>query len=155
LYLAARYWSELPYRGVVILSLAVIFLHSLCVAGYPNWWGGGSYGPRLTTDLLPWFALIAIVGWAGATETRGLLAIKSELVTALVLLAISVAINGRGAFSAPTQQWSTIVDVDGHPERIFDWSHPQFAAGLVTPPDYVIENTNRLKQIALSRAKAK
>ena len=63
-----------------------------------------------------------------------------------------IAINGRGAFSSSTQQWSTVVDIDNYPERAFDWSYPQFAAGLVSPPDYVIENTNRLRSAVASGA---
>jgi hypothetical protein len=41
-----------------------------------------------------------------------------------------------------------VVDLDKHPERALAWSYPQFAAGLVTPPDYVIANINRLERVA-------
>lgn len=106
-------------------------------------------------DALPWFALMAILGCAAAAVGRTSVLSRGELTAALIVLALSVAINGRGAFSAPTQQWNITVDVDKHPERALDWSYPQFAAGLVTPPDYVVENTNRLRRIASSSAGAK
>ncbi len=137
-YLIARYWNELPYRGVVTLSLTIVALHIVSVAGYPNWWGGGSYGPRLTTDLLPWFALLAIVGCAGVKKGTGLTLSRPELGAAFALLALAVAINARGAFSVYAHHvWNLQTVIDRHPERAFDWSYPQFAAGLIAPPDYV------------------
>ncbi len=147
-YVLIRYRHELPYRRLLFLSLSVILVHGVCVAGYPNWWGGASYGPRLLTDVLPWFAVLAILGLAGRAKTHPLDNCRLELATACCLVALSIAINGRGAFSVSTQQWSTVVDVDRHPEHIFDWSYPQFAAGLIPPPDYVVENINRLRRAA-------
>jgi hypothetical protein len=137
-YLIARYWNELPYRQLVGLSLTIIVLHIISVAGYPNWWGGGSYGPRLTTDLLPWFALLAIVGCAGAKRASSSILSGMEAGAAFALLALSIAINARGALSVYAHHvWNLEMVIDHHPERAFDWSYPQFAAGLIDPPDYV------------------
>ena len=151
-YLIVRYWKSLPMRRLAILSIATIATNLLAIAAYPCWWGGYCYGARLMTDALPWFAVLATLGCAAASAERASVLSKGELAMATMLLALSVAINGRGAFSTPTQQWSTVVDIDKHPERALDWSYPQFAAGLVNPPDYVINNINRLRRIATGAA---
>jgi len=40
-----------------------------------------------------------------------------------------VAINARGAADSATARWNiTPVNVDEHPERLWDWEHPQFLA---------------------------
>ena len=163
-YLLARNWGNLPYRRLVVLSLAIIVLHVISVAGYPNWWGGGSYGPRLMTDLLPWFAMLAILGCAGAAQNRDFVLSRTELAAALTLLTLSVAINARGAFSVYAHHvWNLQMAIDHHPERAFDWSYPQFAAGLIKPPAYVswrypsqtrssnVKPPNRLTEVSENR----
>jgi hypothetical protein len=145
IYLVVRYWKSLPQRHLAVLSIAAIAANLLAIAAYPCWWGGYCYGARLMMDALPWFAVLAILGCAAASVGRASVLSRGELAIAMMLLALSFAINGRGAFSTATQQWSTVVDIDKHPERALDWSYPQFAAGLVSPPDYVIENTSRAR----------
>lgn len=136
LYLTARHWSTIPYRKLATLSLAVIFLHLIAVAGYPCWWGGYCYGPRLMMDVLPWFALLAILVCAEGSVRRQWRSNPLELAVAIVLLGMSVGMNARGATSLACQLWSAEVSIDTHPERASDWSYPQFAAGLITPPGY-------------------
>jgi hypothetical protein len=56
---------------------------------------------------------------------------KAETAIALLLIALSIAINGRGAWSHATSNWNAANDIDSHPERLKDWSNPQFMAGLI------------------------
>jgi hypothetical protein len=154
-YLIVRHWRTLPQRRVALLAITIAMGNLITVAAYPCWWGSFCYGARLMIDSLPWLALLAILGCAAATTARNSIFTRAELAAAFALLALSIAINARGAFSIATQQWSTVVDVDKHPEHVFDWSYPQFAAGLVTPPEYVVDNIRRLKHIASSSAAAK
>jgi len=148
LYLIVRHWRTVPLRRLAVLSTTIAVANAVAIAAYPCWWGGYCYGPRLMMDTLPWFALMAIIGCAAASVGRSSVLSRGELAAALILFALSVAINGRGALSPPTQQWSILVDLDKHPERALDWSYPQFAAGLVSPPDYVLENIKRLRRDA-------
>jgi hypothetical protein len=48
------------------------------------------------------------------------------------LLALSIFINGRGAISPPTAEWNLKVDIDRHPERVWNWFNPQFMAGIIS-----------------------
>ena len=136
-YLLVRYWEKLKYKRLAVLALSMVILQILMVSLWPNWWGGYSYGPRLIADALPWMVLLAILGLAArAAAPRRVRLAKVETAIALVLIALSIAINGRGAWSYATSDWNAIFDVDRHPDRLSDWSHPQFLAGLIPLPDW-------------------
>ena len=132
-YLLIRYWTTVPYARLAILSLSIVTIQTALVAVWPVWWGGFSYGPRLLADALPWLALLAILGCAARVRVTKFS--KSEVVAAVALLALSIAINGHGALSWSPDTWNTIVDIDSQPQRVWDWSYPQFMAGLIAPPD--------------------
>lgn len=135
-YLLIRYWASTPYPRLAMLSLSIMAIQTVLVALWPNWWGGYSYGPRLLADGLPWLALLAILGCAARlrSDKAGKFS-RAEIATALSLLALSIAFNGRGAISQATADWNPEVDIDRHPERAWNWSNPQFMAGLIPPPD--------------------
>ena len=131
IYRVARYWRALPHRRLAALALITFVLQILTAAGFPKWWGGWSYGPRLLSDAVPWLVLLAILGQKAAASEAISLRGRLELAAAAVLLALSIWINGRGALSWATGTWNAAVDIDHHPERAFDWSRPQFLAGLI------------------------
>ncbi len=136
-YLLIRYWKTLPFQRLAVLALAMVMIQILTIALWPIWWGGYSYGPRLLTDALPWLALLAILGCAARLRRNGTAKFsRSEALAAFALVALSIAINGRGAVSWPTARWHIVVDIDSHPQRAWDWSYPQFMAGLIAPPKY-------------------
>ena len=136
-YLLIRYWKTIPFKRLAVLAIAIVVMQILVVAMWPIWWGGYAYGPRLLTDAIPWMALLAILGCAGRLQSNEIASFsRSELVAAFALIAVSIAINARGATSWPTARWHTVVDVDSHPNRAWDWSYPQFMAGLIAPPKY-------------------
>jgi hypothetical protein len=99
------------------------------VALWPVWWGGFSFGPRLLADVIPWLGLLAILGCAARLRSSPKFS-RAEIATALSLLALSIAINGWGTISIAPAKWNVEVDIDRHPERAWDWSNPQFIAGL-------------------------
>lgn len=136
LYLLVRYRQTLKYLSLAMLALSMVILQILMVSLWPTWWGGYSYGPRLMADALPWMALLAILGLAArAADTSRIRLVKTEIAVAMILLALSVVINGRGAWSYATSNWNAAFDIDSHPERLKDWSNPQFMAGLIPAPD--------------------
>jgi hypothetical protein len=123
-YLLIRYWRSVSTR-LALLSLAAILMHVVLASSFPIWWGGFSFGPRLLTDAVPWFVLLAIIGLKAALPIlRG-----PEFVAGALLLALSIGINGRGAMSEATAMWNVRpASVDDHPERLWDWRDPQFLA---------------------------
>lgn len=106
---------------------AIPLLHALAVA---PWLPGHTYGPRFFTEmayLLVPFLIPALLEWQ---RMRGLLR------TAAAVLFLAACLWGgwvhfRGATSVAANAWSaTPVNVDQHPERVWDWRDPQFLRGL-------------------------
>jgi hypothetical protein len=128
-YLLARRWRELPHKALAVLALACIGGQLFTASAYPHWWGGNSFGPRFLTDLTPWLVLLAILCLAAQRRRR------VELAAGLLLLALSIFINGRGALSWQTWYWNSVPDnINTNPHRLWDWRQPQFMAGLLRPP---------------------
>ncbi|MCH2171936.1 hypothetical protein MK489_14215 [Myxococcota bacterium] len=130
LFLIARFWKHLDGRPLVVLSLSIISCHWVLISTFPHWWGGWSYGSRLTTDLIPWFVLLGILGLrardiAIKTSEAGAHSLLLRAAAPLLLLA-SVLINANGGLWSGAYQWNANPDVDSHPERLWDWSQPQF-----------------------------
>jgi hypothetical protein len=141
-YLLVRFWKYVELKRLVFLSLAVIAVHLIVVSGYGHWWGGHSFGARFTTGLLPWLALLSILGlgallkWRDEQiETKKQARWRVTLIGGGALLLLSMAINARGALSHATWFWNVRPrGVDEYPERLWDWREPQFLAGWVRPP---------------------
>jgi hypothetical protein len=138
-YLLARYRRQLAHTRLVLLALGVIFAHWIAISGFPHWYGGHSYGPRLMTGLVPWFVLLAALSVQAmlkgseqeeeheAARPRAGRRMQGTLGAALLLL--SIIINTLGATSHATALWNIRpVNVDRQPSRIWDWRHPQFLA---------------------------
>jgi hypothetical protein len=142
-YLLVRYWRYAPLRRLVLLSLIVTAVHLFVISGFGHWWGGHSFGPRLTTGLVPWFVLLAVLGlkarlvWRErrAPSSRPQAGWRAEQALGVALLVLSVFINMRGATAKETWLWNQYpLGVDEHPERLWDWRQPQFLAGLLPAP---------------------
>jgi hypothetical protein len=141
-YLLIRYWRDIRFKPLIVLSLAIGVGHLVAVSGFPHWWGGHCFGPRFMTGLLPWLVLPAILGldgllrWRSQSETTAQPArLRDQLIMGGALLLISMFINGRGAMSHATWLWnSRPIGVDEHPERLWDWRQPQFMAGWMPQP---------------------
>jgi hypothetical protein len=144
-FLLIRYWPALPHRRLAVLALAVSCAHLMIICGDEKWWGGFSYGPRLLTDLVPWFVMLAILSLRAFRDDllqreiadpsghrRFSRSGQAQIALGFFLLVIGVAINARGAMSWKTGQWNSSPHIDAYPERVWDWREPQFLAGLVT-----------------------
>jgi hypothetical protein len=138
-YLLLRYRRHLVYSRLVFLSLGVIAAHMIVISCLVHWWAGHSFGARLSTGVVPWFVLLAILGLQARSQAY-LKSVSSrpgrlEIVAGAALLLLSVVINGLGATSQATWRWNTRpVNIDDHPERNWDWRQPQFLAAFVNPP---------------------
>lgn len=137
-YALIRYRSTAPARSLAVLASAVIGFHLVAVSCYGIWWAGSSYGPRFTTDLLPWFALLGSVALASVARAHAVRpnrpAQRLEVGAGLLLVAASILMHAPGALSTAAQRWNADVDVDEHPEMVWDWSRPQFLAGVTRAP---------------------
>ena len=131
--------------------LAVIpVLHWVVISSFKHWWGGDSYGPRLFTDMLPIFAVLALpavewlaqrtaveVGGGAATRPAGprRRAGYRTLVAGLVIVAAvwGFAVNAQGAVLRSAWCWnSEPTSVDQQPSKLWQWNDPQFLRGIRT-----------------------
>ena len=133
-YLVIRYWRALPHRRLAVLAAAIIVGNVLVVATWIVWWGGRGYGPRLLTDVVPSFVILAVLGLRALSNARdrapGRLESRIVLAVAVTLVAVSIAINGWGAVSLRTVWWMDWHNFDLHPGAMWDWRSPLFLAGL-------------------------
>jgi hypothetical protein len=140
-YLLIRYRKLLRFPRLTLTALSVVPVHLIVIAGFVPWNGGFSYGPRYTTGLVPWFALLGIIAIRAMLDARiaspkkQSLAWRVQLTAGALLLIISIILNARGAVSEATWTWNKWpTNVDNVPAKIWDWRRPQFLAGLLHPP---------------------
>ncbi len=122
LYLLVRYWRRVEYRGLALLALTAIVMHLAIITGYPWWHGGYCYGPRVLTELIPWLVLLAILGLDAMRRAQVGSRHRVEIAAGFFLLAISVAINGRGAWSFAGLDWNLSESVL-YSNGFFDWRY--------------------------------
>jgi hypothetical protein len=133
-----RYRRTLRFRALAGLAVFVIAAHLLTLAGFVPWWGGHSYGARLTASLVPWLVTLAILALDAARIARRAPGYRrADLVlraSAVVLCVASIGINSVGAFSSESSKWNwSPDDIDHAPRRLWSWRHPQFLAPFVEP----------------------
>ena len=141
-FMLASYRRRVAHQRLVWLSLAVIVGHLSIVSSFNHWWGGHSFGPRFTTGLVPWFVLLGILGtsamlkWREERAETSRVGWRAQLACGVLLLLMSAFINARGAASHATWLWNMRpLEIDQHPERLWDWRQPQFLAGILPAPE--------------------
>ncbi len=127
------------YRLDLFLG-AIVLLHITILAIWPMWWGGWSYGPRMLTDLLPYWMywlipVIAALFGSGKPDDVQPVPRPAKMrwlqVAFIVLLGLSVAVNARGAIEPATFDWNRYpANVDDYPGRLWDWRDVQFLRGI-------------------------
>ena len=121
--------------GALDLAISgIIIAHWLAISSFVHWWGGASFGPRLFTDIMPYFMyfLIPVLESAQMPRTAGRWALATA---AGGLILISFLIHYRGATQEATWFWNmaflkVVPSVDDDPTRLWDWRDPQFLRGL-------------------------
>ncbi len=141
-YLPLHYWRYRQHTRLLGLAAGVSACHYVAISGFVPWYGGGCYGPRYTTELVPWMVLTASLGLAAALRWRADDTVphrrpiwRATLAVGAVLLFLSVLVNGRGATARVVKAWNQFpVTVDNQPSRVWDWRYPQILAGIISPP---------------------
>ena len=135
-WLAVRHAREAEGRRLLALSLVAMVFHLLLVSTVRRWWGGFGYGPRLLTELVPWWFLLLALGLDGVRRIqqasgRPPPGWRIERVLLVILLSWGLFVHGRGATVPATWAWNSRPQpIDSAPERAWSWSEPQFLAGM-------------------------
>jgi hypothetical protein len=97
-------------RYVSLAPLPIVFL----IAKWTNWWGGGSYGPRLLADITPFLCLFLFPPFEKAQSRRFLRYLFACLAT------LSIGLHALRVFGGG--DWNGHPNVDRHPERLWSWT---------------------------------
>jgi hypothetical protein len=110
-----------------ILSVSWLALLAL-YASYPEWWGGRVFGPRFLDDLAP--LLVVALAWGIG---QGLLARTRARVLFWAGAAWSLLIFNAAALVYDPTGWDTVpLNVNFNPQRLLDWSDPQWLSVLIS-----------------------
>ena len=103
-------------------------LHTIMVARFPVWNGGGSFGSRLFTDVVPSCILFTLLLWKNLAEHDALWR-RRAIVLGASLAAFGMFINTyQGLNNWATAEWNADPHIVEHPEIVFLWKYPQFLA---------------------------
>jgi len=115
-------------RGALHLAYGAIVAGNMIVIGSASmWWAGHSFGPRFTTDVVPFLAYFTAFNFRlpESFQHRTQVVVSSAIV---VLALVSMAIHEQGSFRHATWEWNYIPNnIDQNPAREWDWRDPQFA----------------------------
>lgn len=115
-------------RTLSVSWLVLLFLY----ASYAEWWGGRVFGPRFLDDLAP-LVVVALAWGIG----QGLLARAWARIAFWLGAAWSLLIFNAAALVYDPTAWDTVpLNVNFNPERLLDWSDPQwlFVLGQLASP---------------------
>ncbi len=70
LFLLARYRRDLAHRPLLWMLGGVSAAQMTAVAGFTPWFGGGCFGPRYSTELVPGLLVAAVLGVAAMRRRR-------------------------------------------------------------------------------------
>jgi hypothetical protein len=113
----------------VAFGLAIIG-HLIIVSYATMWWAGHSFGPRFTTDIIPFLVYFTAYNFHLPANTNDKIR-KTVLLTLLGLAVLSAIIHSQGAWSHKPYQWNVDpVNIDADPDRAWDWGDPQILRAL-------------------------
>ncbi|QOY90291.1 hypothetical protein [Paludibaculum fermentans] len=120
------WWRQPERRPLAAAMAAIALLHYLLISSFSIWWGGYCNGPRLFSDVLPVFVVLLIPvfdRWRGHNPAfKGLL---------MVGVLCGLWCNGWPTWNQGPANWNTVPNkIDGHTERLWDWSDPPFLRGI-------------------------
>lgn len=112
------------------ILLGIMFLHWISISCFPHWWAGWSFGPRLFSDMIPYFVyfLIPVVAQVPELEGTRKVVLAAALCSSVV---VSFFVHYKGATDENVFAWNfNPVSVDAKPSRLWDWSDIQFLRGI-------------------------
>ena len=142
--------KALSASTTVRVAMLAIGVHWFLLVVLRIWSDGRVFGPRLFSDSMVWFFLLAVVVLE-RHEVAGRVVLPPLRGTAFVVcLGLSLFINGRGALAKETWTWGWLDRLPRwairhempplRPAYVWNWRNPQFLAGLL-PEETADEET--------------
>ncbi len=106
---------------------AIIVGNMIIIGAASRWWAGHAFGPRFTTDIVPFLVYFTAFNFRLPETFRPRTQIALSGAIALLAL-VSLTIHAQGALRYATWQWNVNPkNIDEDPSRAWDWRDPQFA----------------------------
>lgn len=129
-------------KSLVLLISCWFIIHLLVIGNFRHWWGGGGFGPRLLTDVIPALILITVLLWSEAQKTLALTSRRIILITCIILAIPSVFLNSyAGLFNKTIPLWNENAFYDRFPEFLNSWRYPAFLAS----PNLLVKRDKEIK----------
>lgn len=127
-YLAIKNRENYLYR---ILFVGLI-LYYLVYSMFPHWWMGGSYGPRIFAELVPYLVILMVPSLKLVNRFTAL-----KIIFGLFLI-YSVFVQMMGVLSWKSYgEWNALpINVDAEPARIWSWRDNQILRGFTDESYY-------------------
>jgi hypothetical protein len=108
----------------------VVVAHWVMISTYGSkWWAGWSFGPRNFMDVLPLFVVLLVPAIDAFDELNPRVrAAVGSVASLAVAWSLFVAVYGANA-SGPHAWSAQPLDIDLHPERLWDWHDMQIMRG--------------------------
>jgi hypothetical protein len=136
-------WRSSKLVLLKYLSLAPLLL-ILLTSKWVNWWGGGSYGPRLLADITP---ILCVYLYPPFERARSRPLLKCLIAC---LIALSIGLHALRVFGGG--DWNGHPNVDWHYERLWSWiDSPPVYYGKNMLLDTLAEGKRRLLALPTSR----
>lgn len=120
-------WKQKTIEKLDGILFSIMIFHWILISSYFHWWGGHSIGPRLFTDMLPYFVYFLIPVIAHMKKIIGIQRIVFVFVF-FALLFVSFFIHFHSATSIDVWLWN------GDPmtleSRLWGWTDLQFLRGI-------------------------
>ena len=118
-------------HAMLLRTLAIVVVaHWVMISNAGGrWWGGWCFGPRNFMDILPLFVVLLVpaIDLVGELPARAR-AVVTSLAAIAVAWGLFAAVYGANAM-APHLWSHQPLDVDLHPERLWDWHDMQILRG--------------------------
>jgi glycosyltransferase involved in cell wall biosynthesis len=120
-------------RPLYIAYGAIVVAHMIIVGASSMWWAGHSFGPRFTTDIVPFLVYFTAFNFRLPAAFRA--STQTALSASIAVLALaSCLIHAQGALRSATWEWNVLPEsIDRDASRAWDWRDPQFARTTAGP----------------------
>jgi hypothetical protein len=141
-WILARYRRALRFPDLATVACACIGGTFLATTTWRVWWGGHSYGPRLSADFIPWIFLLAVVALDARRDVIGVPSAMArrrlELAVGVLLGIASATLHAPGALQVQALLWNERLGPEQYePPLLWDWRYPQFLAAYRMPPRFM------------------
>jgi hypothetical protein len=117
---------ETEERALHFAYGAIVVAMLVAISSVPAWWAGFSYGPRYTTEIVPFLAYFTAFNFR-ALPHYTITTRAAYLASIGVLGIVSFMIHAQGALRTSPNLWNVLPNnIDQNPSRLWDWADPQF-----------------------------